>query len=190
MYRALGIALAMMCIFCAPASLFAQNAPINPNYQSTIILERATLFQHDFGKTQTLTAIPTGLNSPAAADIYGQFLIPIDRSIYTLINNEELFYLHWQNLKNKPSGTIKMLNIRSVDRKVFNTLYNKPKVDEKKLIRLAWKKAFGVDVWYPYYKAKEIEDWVTDKVSVKVFGFKGKPTIEKGKLFYVLKKTF
>jgi hypothetical protein len=189
MRRALGIALAMMCLFYAPASLCAQNAPINQNYQNTLILERIILFQHDLGKVQTLTAIPAGLNSQTAAVGYGQFLVPIDQSIYTLINNEKLFYQHWQDSKTQSTKT-KQLTGFTVNRNVFNTLYNKSNVDEKKLIRLAWQKVFGVDVWYPYYKVKEIEDWVKEKVSVRVFGFKGKATIENKQILYVFKKTF
>lgn len=75
-------------------------------------------------------------------------------------------------------------------KRVFNALYNKHKIDEKEAIRSEWKKAFGVDVWYPYYKAKEVEDWVRERFSVKVFGIKGKPKFEDNQIRYVFKTTF
>ena len=194
MYRGLGIALAMMCLFYAPASLFAQNTPADLNYPGDLLLKRTTLFQHDLGKAQTLTVIPAGLNSQTATIGYGQFLVPIDRPIYTLINNEELFYEHWHNLKSQQNKTkhpaLKMLESSAVDREVFNALYNKPKVDEKKLLRLTWRKVFGFDVWYPYYKVKEIEDWVKERTSVRFLGFKGKAKFENDQILYVFKKTF
>ena len=80
--------------------------------------------------------------------------------------------------------------ITTVDRKTFSALYNKPKVSEKEMIRAEWKKAFGVDVWYPYYKTKEIEDWVSERVSIKVFKMKGKPKFENGQIKYTFLTRF
>lgn len=83
----------------------------------------------------------------------------------------------------------KMHNI-TVDPEVFNRLYNKPKVDEKKMIREAWKKVFGIDVWYPYYKAKDVERWVKKRLTVKVFKFKGEPQFERNQILYTFKANF
>ncbi|OGX16986.1 MAG: hypothetical protein A3K83_07020 [Omnitrophica WOR_2 bacterium RBG_13_44_8b] len=80
--------------------------------------------------------------------------------------------------------------IITVDRKIFSALYNKPKVSEKELVRAEWQKAFGFDVWYPYYKTKEIEDWVSEKVSIKVFNLKGKPKFENGQIKYTFLSKF
>ena len=72
----------------------------------------------------------------------------------------------------------------------FKTLYNKPYVNEKKVIRTQWQQALGVDVWVPYYKAKEIEDRVSDKFSVKVFKLKGKPKCDENECRYTFSTKF
>jgi hypothetical protein len=77
-----------------------------------------------------------------------------------------------------------------VDRKVFNALYNKPKSDEKELLRQAWKDVFGIDVWYPYYKAKKIERWVKKRLSIRIFKFKGEPEFQRDQVLYTLKTIF
>jgi len=78
----------------------------------------------------------------------------------------------------------------AANRKAFCAFYNAPKVSEEKLIRQEWAKVFGIDVWSPYYKAKEVEAWVKDKCSVKVFKLKGKPEFSKGGFTYVFKTRF
>lgn len=75
-------------------------------------------------------------------------------------------------------------------RRVFKKIYNPPRVNEKEQIRAAWKRAFGCDVWLPYYVAKDIEDKVSEKMSVRVFKMKGKPKLEKDGFVYVFKRTF
>ena len=95
------------------------------------------------------------------------------------INILETIELELERLKNT-----------KVNRQVFNKLYNKPKVNEKEKIRTEWKRAFGIDVWLPYYKAKELEDKVCEKLSVKIFKLKGKPKFENNQIAYVFKSTF
>lgn len=85
---------------------------------------------------------------------------------------------------------IKQMQNMTLDKNLFNALYNKPKVDEKEAIRTEWKKAFGADAWYPYYKAKEIEDKVCEKFKIRIFGIKGKPRLENNQARYVFKATF
>jgi hypothetical protein len=75
-------------------------------------------------------------------------------------------------------------------RDVFRMLYNKRKVNEEKIIRQEWEKVLGMDVWYPYYKAKEVETWVKEKCSFRVFKFKGTPQFEKHQFTYVFKSRF
>lgn len=48
------------------------------------------------------------------------------------------------------------------------------KNEEKKKLREKWEELTGVDVFYPYFKAKEIENWVSDKVKIKVFKMRGR----------------
>lgn len=78
----------------------------------------------------------------------------------------------------------------TVNRKVFNAFYNKSKSDEKELLRQAWKEAFGIDVWYPYYKAKKIERWVKKRLSIRIFKFKGEPEFQRDQVLYTLKSVF
>lgn len=80
--------------------------------------------------------------------------------------------------------------ILKVNSKIFKSLYNKPKIDEKKRIRQEWQKAFGFDVWYPYYKAKDIENWISDRVSIKIFKMKGRAKFENKQFKYVFETKF
>jgi hypothetical protein len=120
-----------------------------------------------------------------------------------LLEKDNLFQIHSLEPENKLIKQIQMgiesddilLEIKkmhntTVDPEVFNKLYNKPKVDEKKMIREEWKKVFGIDVWYPYYKAKDVERWVKKRLSVKVFKFKGEPQFEKNQILYTFKANF
>jgi|GEM_PF-2764931 len=194
MNKGVVLTLAILCLFYAREPLFAQNPLFNLNYQNNFPFERTTLFQHDLEKPQSFTITPAALQTHSQTIGYGQFFAPFNKPIYPLINDEELIYEYWYNLKTQAdkitqSATLKQKKF-TVDRKVFNALYNKPKIDEKRLIRLAWKRVFGVDVWYPYYKVKEIEDWVKEKVSVRVFGLKGRPRFENDQILYVFKAKF
>lgn len=120
-----------------------------------------------------------------------------------LLKKDNLFQIHLLEPENK---TIKQIQIgiepddilleikkghnTTVDCEVFNKFYNKPKVDEKKMLREEWKKAFGIDVWYPYYKAKDVEKWVKKRLGVKVFKFKGEPQFERNEVLYTFKAKF
>jgi hypothetical protein len=120
-----------------------------------------------------------------------------------LLEKDNLFQIDSLELENRPIKPVKMgiesydivLEIKkmrnaALSREVFNKLYNKPKVDEKKMIREEWKKVFGIDVWYPYYKAKDAEKWVKKRFSVKVFKLKGEPQFKKNQILYTFKTKF
>jgi hypothetical protein len=77
-----------------------------------------------------------------------------------------------------------------VDRSAFDRLYNAPKADEKTQLRREWQQAFGIDVWLPYYKAKEVEGWVKQRFTVKIHHFKGEPQFERNRVLYVFKNRF
>jgi hypothetical protein len=62
--------------------------------------------------------------------------------------------------------------------------------EEKRIIRQQWKESLGVDVWYPYFKAKEIEDWVCDKTKVEIFHLKGRIKFENNQIKYTFKMQF
>jgi hypothetical protein len=85
---------------------------------------------------------------------------------------------------------LKKIRHKQASRIILNAVYLKPDADEKRKIRDIWTKVLGVDVWYPYFKAKEIEDWMKERIS---FGFKKmkcKPKFIKNSFSYVCKKTF
>ncbi len=63
---------------------------------------------------------------------------------------------------------------------------NKP-VDEnaeKMLLREQWERNIGMDIFYPYFKAKELETKVREKTSVRVFKLKGKSEFKSNEAKY------
>ncbi len=75
-----------------------------------------------------------------------------------------------------------------VNKKVYAATINKK--EEKKILREEWKKLLGVDIFYPYFKAKEVEDWVSEKASVEIFDIKGRPKFENNQIKYIFKVKF
>lgn len=67
---------------------------------------------------------------------------------------------------------------------------NFEKNNEKRLLREQWQKFFGIDIWYPYFKAKEVEDWIGDKTKVELFHFKGRMRFENNQIKYTFKTQF
>jgi hypothetical protein len=64
--------------------------------------------------------------------------------------------------------------------------------DERKKIREEWKELLGLDVFYPYFKAQEIENFVQKKATVKFFNLHGKPEFNKESkgVRYIFKSKF
>ena len=64
--------------------------------------------------------------------------------------------------------------------------------EEKKKSREEWKEFLGIDIFYPYFKAKEIEGVIKEKTAVNFFDFKGKAEIDEGtnQVKYIFKKKF
>lgn len=63
---------------------------------------------------------------------------------------------------------------------------NKP-IDENKekiILREQWERNIGIDVFYPYFKAKEIESKVKEKSSVRVMKLRGKPEFKSDEAKY------
>lgn len=75
-----------------------------------------------------------------------------------------------------------------IDKKVYTDTLEKR--DEKRLLREQWQKFFGIDIWYPYFKAKEVENWIGDKTKVEFFHFKGRMKFENNQLRYTFKAQF
>ena len=75
-----------------------------------------------------------------------------------------------------------------IDKKAYAAKIDKG--EERKILRKKWKEWLGIDIFYPYFKAKEIEDWVKDKCSIKLFKMKGRPKFEKDRFTYTFKTKF
>jgi len=83
----------------------------------------------------------------------------------------------------------------SSQKKAFLNLINNAyaetiKKDEKKFLRKEWKKMLGIDIFYPYFKAKEVERWVKEKTSIHFLKIKGEPSFRKDKVQYIFKIKF
>lgn len=104
-----------------------------------------------------------------------------ERFLYLRFNDYELFN---RNFIKQEQASV------PINHEIFNALYNKPMVDEKKRLREEWKKAFGIDVWYPYYEFKKVEKWVKKRFSVKIFRLKGEPEFARNQILYTLKTKF
>jgi len=69
---------------------------------------------------------------------------------------------------------------------------NKP-IDEnaeKILLREQWERNIGVDIFYPYFKAKELESKVREKTSVRVLKIRGKPEFKNNEAKYTFTVKF
>lgn len=61
---------------------------------------------------------------------------------------------------------------------------------EKIILREQWKRTIGIDVFYPYFKAKEVESVVKRKTSVRVFKIKGRPEFKNNEAKYIFRIKF
>ena len=61
---------------------------------------------------------------------------------------------------------------------------------EKDVLRKKWEDLIGVDIFYPYFKAKEVEKVVGDATKIQVFDMTGKTEIKKGRVQYIFKRKF
>ncbi len=63
---------------------------------------------------------------------------------------------------------------------------------EKIKLREDWKEFLGIDIFYPYFKAKEVENYVKEKTSVNFLNMKGRPEFDEGsnQIRYIFKKKF
>ena len=62
--------------------------------------------------------------------------------------------------------------------------------EEKRILREKWQEWLGIDIFYPYYKAKEIESWVCDRTRVKIFNLRGRLKFENKQLRYTFSMKF
>lgn len=57
-------------------------------------------------------------------------------------------------------------------------------------LRSQWKNLLGVDIFLPYFKAKEMETWVKEKAQTSFFKMKGEPEFNTNRLDYIFKVKF
>ncbi|MCM8823108.1 MAG: hypothetical protein NC822_00320 [Candidatus Omnitrophica bacterium] len=65
-----------------------------------------------------------------------------------------------------------------------------PKEKERKILRERWQEILGMDIFYPYFKAKEVENLVKEKTSITLLGFKGKAEFNDDSVKYIFKIKF
>lgn len=61
---------------------------------------------------------------------------------------------------------------------------------EKEKVRRQRKRALGIDLFFPYFKAKEIAKKTENKTKAKVFRLKGEAKIEEDEVKYIFKLKF
>lgn len=101
----------------------------------------------------------------------------------------------YSRIQEEISKEIKKKVISTSQKKAFlnliNTAYAETiKKSEKKVLRKEWKKMLGIDIFYPYFKAKEVERWIKEKASIYLFKIKGEPSFRKDKVRYIFKIKF
>jgi hypothetical protein len=69
---------------------------------------------------------------------------------------------------------------------------NKPIDDnaEKIVLREQWERNIGIDIFYPYFKAKELESTVRQKTSVRVLKLKGRSEFKTNEAKYTFSVKF
>jgi len=61
---------------------------------------------------------------------------------------------------------------------------------EKIILREQWERNIGIDIFYPYFKAKELESKVREKTSVRVFKMRGKSEFKNNEAKYTFSIKF
>lgn len=113
-----------------------------------------------------------------------------NRPLYLLTENNVLFGNFPLGLAESGSNPLAQRQINTyVEQVTFKEFCNRLPAQEKD-VREEWREALGIDIWYPYYKAKDVEDWVKKRLRVKIFKLKGEPLVDKGRFFYTFKTTF
>lgn len=64
------------------------------------------------------------------------------------------------------------------------------KGEERKMLRQEWKKLLNIDIFSPYFKAKEIEKKIKQKGSIKIFKLRGRPQFNEDSFKYTFEVKF
>lgn len=117
-------------------------------------------------------------------------LLKVNCKATNSLDNSVKDYLRHERYDSDTPAKNKFSIIRLFKSKAFAETKNID--DERKKIREEWKEFLGLDVFYPYFKAQEIEEYVQKKASVKLFNLKGKPEFNKDSksVKYIFKSKF
>ena len=92
-------------------------------------------------------------------------------------------------IEKKNTAFLAFMNSEIHNVSLYDDGENKGK-SEKEILREKWKEFLGIDIFMPYFKAKEIEKKISEKASIKIYKMKGKPVFENSQIKYVFKTKF
>ncbi len=99
----------------------------------------------------------------------------------------------------QPEESVKMASLKAEpqDTKPFFTLFDEeryplyrntsPREEE---IRELWRETFRMDIFRPYYSAREVESWVSERTKVKFLNFDGKTDLSFDRATYTFTMEF
>lgn len=93
----------------------------------------------------------------------------------------------------KKSSREEKISLRKSFWQIFNSkayAASEKKEFSKEELRDKWEKIIGLDVFFPYFKTKQVEKWAENKASVKVMKVKGKPKFSRNGITYKFKIEF
>jgi len=92
-----------------------------------------------------------------------------------------------EEIKKKPTVSQKKMFLNLLNNAYAEGIKKKGK---KEVLRKEWKKMLGIDIFYPYFKAKEVEKWIKERASIHFLKIKGEPSFKKDKVQYIFKIKF
>jgi len=127
------------------------------------------------------------------APLYAQIRVELYNPLpsnSTLLDNSIKKYLREERYETRQQNRQRFSIISLFKSKAFAAPKNAD--EERRKIRDEWKEMLGLDVFYPYFKAQEIESFVQEKASVRLLDMKGKPEFnrESKEVRYIFKRKF
>jgi hypothetical protein len=123
-----------------------------------------------------------------AQDAKGLYTAPLSNT--SLIEQSIFDYLKAERVDTQPEKPAGFSIIALFKSKAFAAPQDKDL--ERKRIREEWKEFLGLDVFYPYFKGKEIQERVQEKTKVRLMNMRGRAEFdEEGQEFrYIFKRKF
>lgn len=93
---------------------------------------------------------------------------------------------HLEEILNTSPNYPKRLSFSEIIK--YDTYPELDKEEEREILREEWKDLlYGLDIFYPYFKVKEFEDWIGEKINLQIFNIKGKPKLEGDEILYIFR---